>query len=121
MFDRILNELIHLVAGVKSKDHSFAAVVRRALLLAVEPLRFLGGHFEGNDEESGNILRVDLVQTGVKATIIGTRSEELRLSQGVGRLEEIVQNDIADLCIDVVGDELDFAVKGTDFDMVCLP
>lgn len=39
----------------------------------------------------------------------------------MGRLEEIVQNDIADLCIDVVGDELDFAVKGTDLDMVCLP
>lgn len=50
--DCILNELVHLVAGVESKDHSFAAVVWRTLLLAVEPLRFLGGHFERNDEES---------------------------------------------------------------------
>lgn len=121
LIDRILNELIHLVAGVKSKDHSFAAVIWRTLLLAVEPLWFLGGHFEWNDEESRNILRVNLVQVCIKATVVGTWGEKLGLSQGMGHLEEIVQNHVADLCIDVVGDELYFAVKGTDLHMVSLP
>lgn len=121
MFDSILNELIHLIAGVQSKDHSCATVVWRACLLAVEPLWLLGGHFEWNHEESGNIPHVSLVQTGIKAAIVGTRSQEFRLSQRMGLFEEIVQNHVADLRIHVVGDELYFASKVTDLDLVSLP
>lgn len=36
-------------------------------------------------------------------------------------LEEIIQHHVADLCVDIVGDELYFAVKGTNFNVVSLP
>ena len=49
LFDRILDELVHLVSGVQAKDHTFTTVVRWTWLFAVEPLRLLGAHGQRHD------------------------------------------------------------------------
>lgn len=57
------DELIHLGlrAGVETEDHACAAMVGRTLLFAVEPLRGGAVYGEGDDEQIGDVLGVNLV------------------------------------------------------------
>ena len=96
-------------------------MIRGALLLAIEPLRLLGRHLERDDEQSSLILWVGLVQASIEPAVICTWRKELRLGQRVGFDEKVVFDHIANLSVDAIWDESDFAVKGTNFDTMCLP
>lgn len=120
LLNGVLNKLIHLVSRIQPKHHPFSAMVGRAGLFAVKPLRFLGRYFKRNDEQAGFVLGIRLIETGVKAAVVCTGCEEFGLSQGMRFREEIVFDHVTDLRIDLVWDELELAIKGAYFNTMSL-
>ncbi len=89
-------------------------------LLVIKPLWLFRCDLERDDEFTGLILPIRLIETSIKAAVVGARCQELGLRQRMVGRQEIELNHIANIRVNVVGHELAPAFDIADVNAVGL-
>jgi hypothetical protein len=71
--------------------------------LPVKPERIGGVDLEIDDEFPANVLGVELIESSVESAIICAGFGKGRLSYRVVQLEEVEADDVANICIELIG------------------